>query len=392
MESYLLKSSLCLLFLYLVYRSLLNQETNHQVKRFVGLGCIVFACIFLFIPVGIFSTPDTYPQLMNVVFMQGSEGIQEGISKVITEDVTNIYLTIYVVGVAIFGLRSLFGLFTLIRWYSISEKSRKWGFTVVKVKKEITPFTLFNLLFIGNKSMDEESMNTLIVHEQYHRDQYHSIDTLLLEILSIFFWFNPVVWLFRRDIKTVHEYMADAQVLNHGFNPINYQYLLFQTQTGISLQFGSHFSNKTNLKKRISMMNQQKNSSKKSFMRALLFIPVMGLILLASAFTEANNNLSMELQLLRQNAVQDTIPAKKEVKNEDFQFSLRKAYKSLDRTKPLFIVVEGKKERTVQESYMRKIDPKTIESINVIKGEAALKKYGKRGKNGVVVIFMKKKV
>jgi len=391
MESYLLKSSLCLLFLYLIYKIILNQETNHQMKRFIGLSCVIFASVFLFIPVGIFSTPDTYPQLMNVVFMQGSEGIQEGISRVITEDATNVYFVIYVVGVLIFSMRSLFGLFTLVRWYYTAEKVKKWGFIVVKVQKEMTPFTFFNLLFIGNKPMDEESMNTLIVHEQYHRDQYHSIDTILLEILAIFFWFNPFIWLFRRDIKTVHEYMADAEVLSNGFNPLNYQYLLFRTQTGVSLQLGSHFSNKTNLKKRISMMNQQKNNSKNGFTKALLFIPIMGLILLVSAFTQANHNLSTELQLLRQNTVQDTVPKTKELKNDGFRFELRDAYRSMNRTTPLFILKEGKKERTITESYMRKLNVENIKSVNVFKGEAAAKKYGKRGKNGVVIIEMKKK-
>ncbi|HCY39875.1 MAG TPA: hypothetical protein DHV48_00700 [Prolixibacteraceae bacterium] len=39
---------------------------------------------------------------------------------------------------------------------------------------------------------------------------------------------------------------------------------------------------------------------------------------------------------------------------------------------------------------MEKIDPNTIESINVLKGESAITKYGEKGKNGVIEIAKKK--
>ena len=74
-----------------------------------------------------------------------------------------------------------------------------------------------------------------------------------------------------------------------------------------------------------------------------------------------------------------------------FQFQLRNTLNEINRKAPLFILKEGGKERTVKESYMRGINPKNIESVNVLKGEAATKKYGKRGKYGGVVIVLKKK-
>ena len=391
MENYLLKSSLCLIALYLLYKVLLKKETHHQLKRFIGLVCIAFACFFLFIPLGSLLVPDTYPELINVVFMQGSEGLHEGISRVITEDVTSVYLTVYLLGVLIFAFQSLYGLGTLVKWYIVSERTQKWGFTVVKVNQKIAPFTFFKILFIGNESLSEEAMKTLIVHEQYHRDQWHSIDTTLLEILAIVFWFNPVIWLFRKDIKTVHEYMADAQVLKKGFDIVNYQYLLFQTKTGMSLKLGSHFSHKTNLKKRITMMNQEKTKTKKSYARALVFLPVMGAILLLSAFTEANHNLSKEIKLLQQRSTQDTIPTKKELENEKFQFQIRNNAKTKTGLEPIYILREGITEKEITFKYMKKINTYNIASVNVLKGKSAEKKYGKKGKNGVVIIELKKK-
>lgn len=263
---------------------------------------------------------------------------------------------------------------------------------MVEVNQHITPFTFFNILFTGKEILNEEAMETLIVHEQYHKDQWHSVDAVLLEIVTVFFWFNPAVWLFRKEIRTEHEYMADNQVLNRGYDSLEYQQLLFQTTTGISLKLGNHFSEKTNLKKRIMMMNQTKMKTRKSYVRALLFVPIMCSVLVVSAFTEANHNLSNELQLLKQHSVQDTVPSKTKVKDEQYQKKVREAVEGIKRIQPLFILKEyGKKKRVIPYSYMEKLDMVNIESIDVLKDKAAIKAYGEKGKNGVVVIKMKKK-
>lgn len=52
---------------------------------------------------------------------------------------------------------------------------------------------------------------------------------------------------------------------------------------------------------------------------------------------------------------------------------------------PLYVL--DKKEITAKE--MESIDPNTIKAVNVLKGEAAIEKYGEKGKNGVIVITLK---
>ncbi|MBL4604961.1 MAG: hypothetical protein JKY02_04670 [Flavobacteriaceae bacterium] len=384
MESYLIKSSVCLAVLYFMYRFIFKNDSHHQLKRLISFICILFACSFLFIPLGNLIVFDTYPEIMNFLFMRSSEGFQEGLSKVIPEEVTSIYLSVYLIGLVVFAFRSFFGLAVLIRWYITSRKSRKWGFTVVHVDKKIAPFTFFRILFIGKEVLNDEAMNTLIVHEQYHRDQLHSMDTVILEILTVVYWFNPVVWLFQKDIKTEHEYMADAQVLKKGFDAVSYQYLLFQTRTGVSLQLGSHFSNKTNLKKRFEMMNTRRVSTNKSYVKAFLFLPIMLMIFMFSAFTEANRNLSREIVL-------DKPPVKKILKNEKFEFMVSGNTSNENRHEPIFILQDGKKESIVSSLDMSKLNPNNITSVQVIKDKAAIKKYGKKGENGVIIIELKKK-
>lgn len=58
-----------------------------------------------------------------------------------------------------------------------------------------------------------------------------------------------------------------------------------------------------------------------------------------------------------------------------------------DRSDNPLYVIDG----VVQESSSSKdIDPKSISSIKVLKGEAAIKEYGEKGKNGVILINLKK--
>jgi bla regulator protein BlaR1 len=50
--------------------------------------------------------------------------------------------------------------------------------------------------------------------------------------------------------------------------------------------------------------------------------------------------------------------------------------------------VDGKE---VKKDVVDTLNPDDIESVNVLKGDAAIKKYGEKAKNGVIEITTKKK-
>ncbi|MFK5891383.1 MAG: M56 family metallopeptidase [Flavobacteriaceae bacterium] len=77
-------------------------------------------------------------------------------------------------------------------------------------------------------------------------------------------------------------------------------------------------------------------------------------------------------------------------KNGDIDASNHKKgfyFNTRDDNPPLF-VIDGK---VVKEGFMEKIDPESIKSISVLKGIKAINKYGRKGKNGVIEITLKKK-
>ena len=295
MEAYLLKSGLSLAMLYVVYLLITRNESNHQLNRFLGLTFILFSAGWIFIPIhGLFV--NYQPNETFNVLIKSAQDIQTNFAPAQTGETMPIYLIIYWIGFGFFALRSLAGAVVLSYQYSKSAKYRRWGFTVVALDKDVSPFTFFNILFIGNQQLREENRDVMLVHEQVHRDQLHSLDTLLLEVMTIVFWFNPFIWLFRRDIKAEHEYQADAQVLKKGISKIDYQQLLFEAKTGVSIQLGNYLSNKTSLSRRFNQMTNKNINIKMSYIRVGVSLMTMALILTISSFSIIGNQVDKQAE------------------------------------------------------------------------------------------------
>lgn len=284
MESYLLKASLSLIILYSVYRLMLRYELNHQFNRFIGLTCVLFSASFPFAQFKDLPEPDQLSDPFHLA-VKGTVNFHQTVSSAMSDNTINIVLFLYAIGVSVFLLRCLVGLAKLLTFYLNSPKSYRWGFTIVSLGKSLSPFTFFNILFIGNNRIEDPEMQTMVLHERVHREQYHSIDAILLEALTIIFWFNPAIWLFRRDIKAEHEYFADRELLENGISPIEYQLILFKAQTGASIDLGNYLSSKPSLIKRFSMMTKTRSKLKGSYLRVSLFIALMSMILFLGAFS-----------------------------------------------------------------------------------------------------------
>ena len=113
-------------------------------------------------------------------------------------------------------------------------------------------YSFFKKISIGKERAKEEM---IIVHEEVHARQWHSADVLLVELVMIINWFNPVVYFYRRAIKHIHEYIADQQALKTGADKKEYALLLLsQTFNTTAHQLVNPFYNHSLLKKRIMMI------------------------------------------------------------------------------------------------------------------------------------------
>jgi beta-lactamase regulating signal transducer with metallopeptidase domain len=123
-------------------------------------------------------------------------------------------------------------------------------------------FSFFNWIFLSPDFSSGEETEQIILHEKIHASQYHSFDLILIELLAAAMWFNPLVWMMRKSIQLVHEYLADEGVLNTGIDKINYQALLINQVAEERLICLSSNFNYSQIKKRMIMMNSLKLAKK----------------------------------------------------------------------------------------------------------------------------------
>ena len=129
-----------------------------------------------------------------------------------------------------------------------------------------------------------ENGEAILAHERAHIRLRHSLDLLLIDLAGAVQWFNPAMWLLRRDLRAIHEYEADAAVIASGVDARSYQLLLIRKAVGGRWYSIANSFNHSKLKNRITMMLREK-SPRRTRARALLLLPLAGLALGAFAET-----------------------------------------------------------------------------------------------------------
>jgi len=110
------------------------------------------------------------------------------------------------------------------------------GFRLLVVESEIPAFSFGHWVLLSQNDYDHHRL-PLLAHEQAHIRLNHFYDLLLLEIVKIVHWFNPVVYRMAKDLKEIHEFQADDYTLTNGIDATQYQLLIIQKGVGSK---GSH--------------------------------------------------------------------------------------------------------------------------------------------------------
>ena len=280
----LIKANLLLSVLYLVYVSLFRNDTYFVWRRIALLSFYaIVAMLVIALQINwVFFNPvaGTLDEGIATVWMQA---IEVGTPAVQTmPDVKSVILIIWLFVAVLLALRFLWQL-TSIAWLVWrSEVSLADGVKVRLTSIEGSPFSFFSWIFINKKLLQEPSLHEVLLHEQTHVRQWHSVDVILSELVCIVFWFNPFVWLLKREVRVNLEYLADQCVVAQGHDARTYQYhLLALTYQGSVATLSNNF-NVLPLKQRIKMMNKER-SKKIGRVKYLLLLPVCALLFMMSS-------------------------------------------------------------------------------------------------------------
>lgn len=291
MITYLLKSGLLLLVFYAVYKLLLENERMFRFNRVYLLGSIVFSLI---IPLQLFSIKPFFSAAINVVQL---DGIIIKTNREVLDKMDYNQILMYVAGI-VYGVIVLILIVRFFRNLYSFYKNIKNNKTeiinnqkIVLVKESILPHSFWNAIFINAKEFENGKIpSELIVHEQAHIKQKHSLDILFIEILQIIFWFNPLIILFKKAIKLNHEFLAD-QAVNEQFESVSaYQSLLLDiayNKTNIALASNINY---LITKKRFLMMTKEESP-----LKIILKAFTVGIVSVLMLFIFSTNAVAQEV-------------------------------------------------------------------------------------------------
>jgi hypothetical protein len=274
---YLLKVNASLVLFCLAYYLVLRRLTFYNLNRVFLFTGIAFSTLYPLVNWSqLFKTPA------NLVIP-----ITNALPFIITADVSPvdywwIAKAIFWTGAAFMSLRFMIQLFSLYKIHRNSIPGQVGGYAVRLVKSPLNTFSFWQHIYLNPALHQPEALPAVLEHEQVHVQELHTVDILLAELATVFYWFNPGVWYLRKAVKENVEFITDQQLLKKGVDRKAYQYSMLHVLTDISPSVLMNNFNLTGIKRRIMMMNS-KQSSALHLSRYILLLPV--LLLLSTAFT-----------------------------------------------------------------------------------------------------------
>ncbi len=182
---------------------------------------------------------------------------------------------VYCLGLLVFGLKFVLQIFVLCFQSFTRPIIRDGRCRIVQTTGDRGPCTFGNTIFINPALYDPETFQQILVHERVHVNEGHTVDILLAELAVVFQWFNPFVWLYRREVENNLEFLTDRSVLDHpGIERAAYQLSLLRVSAP-HLPFSiTNNYNQSLLKRRIVMMNSQQ-TAKGAIWRYAVLLPIL---------------------------------------------------------------------------------------------------------------------
>lgn len=293
---YSLKAAGCLAVFYLFYKLLLSRDTLHRMNRVLLCGVLLLSFL---LPLCVITVEKELPGVSTA----GIDVIPESyfrrdmvFENRIPDDTRDLMIIEepepapepfdwgFLLGIIYFaGMFATLGwtVCNIVRVVRMTRRGRRIplgnGSVLVLSNRIRAPFSWMKYVV-----MSEEDYacggGTILVHEQAHQRLGHSWDLLLVDLLGCLQWFNPAMWLLRVELRAVHEYEADEQVLRCGVDAKDYQMLLIKKAVGGRWYSIANSLNHSNLKNRITMM-LRKRSSRWARAKALYVLPLACLAL-----------------------------------------------------------------------------------------------------------------
>ena len=313
---YVLESTVSLLLFLIVYRLLFANLTHFSWMRVYLLISVLLSLVLplIIIPIHWRSSISHSDLYNNYRLIFGNQ--LNGFSNAQSINNSGIdrpqLLLILIIGLYLIGLlyksynfaRNLQTIRTCIKQ---NPKVRDGGYWFVNLNNIMPPFTFFNYIFITNsyQNLSSDELQRIKDHEKIHARELHSLDVLFIELISILFWFNPLLVYLKKSIQEIHEYIVDEKIVERGKGKKDYAELLLKLASevkGFNLSAG--FSG-NQIKRRIVMISKQRSLPGQKLMFVILVPLTMLLILSFSYIKNTDSPTSQTTQ--NENVIQNQL-------------------------------------------------------------------------------------
>lgn len=324
--NYFWQGFFCLCFFFGVYWVFLRNEKSFRINRAYLLVTPILALLFplVEIPVSFDKPSISLENSLLTNTLKGKSGVETvgtfGLPEVTVTatklpflwDIKDYLLLIYFFVALVLSFKLFWQCLQLRQL-----KDRGWYQAKYKLEGEylliptfgLAPiFSFFDKLFWDDtQKLSPEEEHHIIQHELEHIHQKHSWDILYYQVLSIVFWFNPVIHLMRMALVDLHEYLADEKVLGQIENKASYSKLIVKMAfKGLDLPIGNYFIRSTTLK-RLTMMRK---SAKINWFKLAMVFPLTAMLFgLVSMKTENGLGFLSEYHTVNQATIRQQMLA-----------------------------------------------------------------------------------
>lgn len=304
--SYLLLSTLATVLFFGAYWLLMRRETRFAMRRFYLLGTLLLSLLLplvhlpLSIPLGTpvaqrlmpaeelpsveesalpLGTPSTTQSQTATYYKELPSAFGEGYASPSGWDYLLTGLGIvYWVGFAVMLV------LLAVRLLRLRSRLRQLPYRVedgirVSLLPDDTPaFSFGRHIVVGTKGFSLQEVKQLVGHERVHVRDLHSLDILFGQLVKVMLWFNPFVWLYVREMKRVHEFIADSTMLGSE-QGADYAQLFYHQVSGRPYSPLANTFDYSMSRSRIAMMARRR--SRRGWMLPLVALPIVAVMLLA---------------------------------------------------------------------------------------------------------------
>ena len=286
---YIIEWALCLSAFLLLYKMCFSGSTFHRFNRMFLLGSVIVSALLPLIHITTTEQMEPIAEVCRVnttqyepievstlntqQFSLDTQDFSLNTSQKVFLAIALVYL-IYIAIQFLGWLRSLVKMLLFLRGRKTYRVGR-W-IRLVTHNEEYGPFSWMNYIVISNQE-NGFARRASMHHELSHIRLLHPLDLVFILLCTLV---NPVCWLVMKEIKVVHEYEADDEVINHyHIQSRDYQRLLILRTVGAEA-YALACSFNLNIKKRIVMMKKEQSTWWRMMWIAVT-VPLVGIALTA---------------------------------------------------------------------------------------------------------------